>query len=124
MAPEFEQIFQYLNHPEMCLGIIGSATIDLSRAKDIDVMLFGTDEEWGLLIDRCGVKFNQWRTPAGQWLQRANLKMPEIRKPVQLLRNASYQWPTEFPGMVILQSDVILKPGVVFDKVLARWVTI
>jgi len=113
MHEDLRKVFDFLAEPGMCLGIIGSATVDYDRAKDIDVMLFGSEQEWRELIAKLGVKFNQWYSDdidadRKVWLQRANLSIPAVRKNVQLLRNERYQWPTLFPRTVILQDGVVL----------------
>jgi hypothetical protein len=116
MHPDLETVFAFFadKFPGAPIAVIGSAVKDYDTAHDIDVLL-PHDVEWHAAMKTLGTRYNGWDTKQGH-LRRANLTIPDVSKPVQVLQVESTPTAGDHPNAALLADGTVLKPGAWFDK--------
>jgi hypothetical protein len=111
MHEQLRAVFAWFPEP---IAIIGSAVYDLNRARDIDVMFLAT-ENWPALMMRERATYVGWDGPTGH-VRRANVRIPSVDKPVQLIQNDRVREFTDLPHATLLRDDTVLNPTKFFQK--------
>ena len=115
MHPDLQRVFDYLKWKLNAeVVVIGSAVKDYETANDVDILLPHAIE-WHYAMKRLGTKYNGWDTPQGH-LRRANIRVPGVRKRVQILQVSSVPTAHDHPNAALLPDGTILKPGHFFHK--------
>ena len=96
------------------IGIIGSSLRDIKQARDYDVLVHAT-VDFPALVKRLGLKYNGWDTPRGH-IRRANLRIPGVSKPVQLISHDRTKALIHHPHVVLLRDGTVLHPDKHFIK--------
>lgn len=114
MHPSLDRCFSYFapggRRNQYDIVIVGSACRDVLSAHDID-LLFDDREDFPLLCQRLGVKYNGWDTPVHH-VRRANLRLAGVDKPIHLLHWGGYD-----PGHCQLRRDGTFRhKGCMFNK--------
>jgi hypothetical protein len=110
---DISRVFEYF--PNDDVAVVGSVLRDPERARDIDVLV-PASVDFPALAERLGVGYNGWDLADGSHLRRANFRIPNIDKNVQLLQNRLVTAFEEWPHAVRLRDGRILNPDKHFMK--------
>ena len=97
------------------VAIAGSAVRDVETAHDIDVLVPST-VDLPALATKHGATYNGWDTPDGLHIRRANLRVPGLRRNVQLIQRRDVARFEDWPHAVLLRDGRVLNEGRFYDK--------
>ena len=113
MHPDIAKVFEHFVDDD--IAIVGSAVRDYEVAKDIDVLV-PSGVDYPALVKRLGATYNGWDLADGSHQRRANIRVPGIKKKVQLIQNRLVSKFDEWPHAVLTREGKQLNPGKHFTK--------
>lgn len=110
---DLDRIFEHFKDRE--IAVVGSAVKDYGSARDVDVLVpAGVD--FPTMADEMGIRYNGWDLADGSHLRRANVRLPGVEKPVQILQNGLVSKFEEWPHAVRLRDGRVLNADKHFTK--------
>ena len=113
MDDRLDAVFSYFEGENV--AVTGSAVRDIETAHDIDVLVPNT-VDLPALAQKHGASYNGWDTPDGLHIRRANLRVPGLRRPVQLIQRRDVSSFEQWPHAVLLRDGRVLNEGKFYDK--------